>query len=337
PDMRIAVNSIAGWVYKNNKSLFIRDARAIKYYTPEIDGLYIRGAAMIVPVSGKGKVSGIIAVTKEKGKYNRDDLYLLTILSNHLAASLETARLYADVKRDYINSIYALAAAVDAKDHYTHGHSATVMKYATKAAERMKLPQGEVEDIKYAALLHDIGKIGISETIINKPGKLTNEEYSIIKMHPQLGANIISKIESLKKLVPLVLSHHEWYNGAGYPLGLRGEEIPVGARIIALADAHSTITSKRPYREERSLEFALKELSRCAGTQFDPAVTGIFIEMLKEEAREQEDELKKQKRDKKAAAEEQINEQDKKRRLRVKFDRNMKRQGDVKGDKEFYS
>jgi len=165
----------------------------------------------------------------------------------------------------------------------------------------MELPADEIETIKYAALLHDIGKIGISENIINKPGKLTKEEYNIIKMHPQLGANIVSKINSLKKLVPLILSHHEWVNGSGYPLGLKGDEIPLGARIISVVDAFSTITSKRPYRDELSIDFALKEIKKCAGEQFDAKVVAIFEKVIEEETKEkiQQREIKEAKKEKK--------------------------------------
>lgn len=274
--------SITGWVFKNNKGLIIKEAEKMKFYNREVDSLYLRGNAIIAPVTSKGKVIGTICLTR-KESYTREDLYLLTILATHMGSTIEMARLYEDVKRDYINTVYALAAAVDAKDHYTHGHSTTVMKYSMKIAEAMGLSDEDVETIKFAGLLHDIGKIGISENIINKPGKLTNEEFTVIKMHPQLGANIISKIDSLKKLVPLVLSHHEWFNGAGYPLGLRGEEVMLGARIISVADAYSTMTSKRPYREERSMEYAVNEMIKCSGQQFDPKVISVFLKVLKEE------------------------------------------------------
>lgn len=339
----VPVDSIAGWVFKNNKSLFMKDVKKIKFFNQKIDGDYMKDSAIIVPISSQGKVSGVMCLTKQEG-YTREDLYFLNILSNHLAASIENARLYANVKKDYINTIYALAAAVDAKDHYTHGHSATVMKYSTKIAEKMSMSEAEIETIKYAGLLHDIGKIGISENIINKPGKLTNDEYAIIKMHPQLGANIISKIESLKKLVPLVLSHHEWVNGTGYPLGLRGEEIPMGARIIAIADAFSTITSKRPYREERSVDFAVKEIQKYSGTQFDARLVTAFIKLLKEEEAE-EAAMKQSKIDREAEAAAQMTgaaaalpamDEKVKKRIRVRLDEPG---GDIKEkkDEDFYS
>ena len=339
-DRDIPSASIMGWVFKNNKGLIIKDAEKIKFYNREIDQLYMRGNSIIAPITSKGKVIGTICLSRKEA-FTREDLYLLTILATHVGSTIEMARLYEDVKRDYINTVYALAAAVDAKDHYTHGHSSTVMKYSMKIAEAMGLPEDEVETIKYAGLLHDIGKIGISENIINKPGKLTNEEYTIIKMHPQLGANIISKIDSLKKLVPLVLSHHEWFNGSGYPLGLRGEEIMLGARIISVADAYSTMTSKRPYRDERSMDYAVKEMQKYSGVQFDPKVVNAFLKVLKEEETAEKAALAEKARIEDAgktpeqAVTEDVPEKAKKR-IRVKLDN--EKETDLHGkDEEFYS
>lgn len=325
-DNRIPIDSIAGWVFKNNKSLFIKDIKTIKFYNPASDGLFMKDAVIITPISSKDKIVGIISLTKENEQFSREDLYFLTILASHIGALIENSRLYANIQKDYINTIHALAAAVDAKDHYTHGHSSTVMKYATKIAEKMGLPHNEVETIKYAALLHDIGKIGISENIINKPGKLTKEEYNIIKMHPQLGANIVSKINSLKKLVPLILSHHEWVNGSGYPLGLRGDEIPLGARIISVVDAFSTITSKRPYRDELSIDFAVKEIKKCAGEQFDAKIVSVFEKVIEEETAEKE----------KIFASEIKEEKKEKKRLRIHIDDENKEKRIIR-EEDFYS
>lgn len=302
-DRVVPANSIAGWVFTNNRALYITEIRDIKFYNPDIDSLYLRQAAILSPISVKGRPMGVLAMTKMGETYSRDELSILNLLAGFVGGDIESAKLYENVKRDYIHSIYALAAAVDAKDHYTHGHSTTVMKYATKIAERMGLPPEEIENVKYGGLLHDIGKIAISENIINKPGKLSNEEYSIIKAHPQHGANIVSKIESMKKLVPLVLHHHEWINGSGYPLGLRGNEIPLGARIISVADAYSTMTSKRPYRDERTNDFAVKEMKRCKGTQFDTEAVDALVAIIEEEASAimaaQEKEQQQEKKDKK--------------------------------------
>ncbi len=324
---QVAENSIAGWVYKNNRNLFIKDSSKLRFYNADTDNMYLKKIGIVSPIYQKGKVMGVICVTKSKGEYKRDDLYLLTVLASHIGGSIEIVNLYEDVKEDYLNTIYALAAAVDAKDHYTHGHSTTVMKYSTKMAEAMKLPAEEIENIKYAALLHDIGKIGISENIINKPSKLTKEEYAVVKMHPQMGANIISKIESLKKLVPLVVGHHEWVNGSGYPGGLRGDEIPLGARIISIADAYSTMTSNRPYRAAMSIQESIKELEKFAGTQFDAKIVNIFSAILKNE--EKEEKIKKE-----TPA---VEDKKDKKRLRITLEGDVNNPDIVSRDEKFYS
>jgi putative nucleotidyltransferase with HDIG domain len=334
-NMQIPKESIAGFVFNNDRNLIIKNPERLNFYNPAVDASYIKKACILVPFYSKSRIAGIISLTKPKGSYSREDLYFLTILAGSTGRDVEIAKLYGDMKRDYINSIYALAAAVDAKDHYTHGHSTTVMRYSTKIAEKMGLPADEIETIQYAGLLHDIGKIGISENIINKPSRLTKEEYAIIKMHPQLGANIISRIDSLKKLVPMVLAHHEWYNGTGYPLGLRGEEIPLGGRIISVADAYSTITSKRPYRDARTVMDGITELRKCSGTQFDKDIVEFFVLVLEQELKdEQEASAAQEKAALEAAAPSAEDPKDKKerKRIRVKLD-----DGDNSTDEEFYS
>ncbi len=334
-DRKIPKDSIAGFVFMNSRHLAIKSAEKIKFYNKGVDSLYIKGAAILVPVMEKGRASGVLCMTKDSGFYNRDDIYFLNILAGSISRDIAIAKLYDNIKKDYINSIYALAAAVDAKDHYTHGHSTTVMKYSEKIALAMGLPDQEVEDIKYAALLHDIGKIGISESIINKPGRLTGEEYSIIKMHPQMGANIISKIDSLKKLVPLMIAHHEWIDGNGYPLGLRGEEIPLGGKIIAVADAYSTITSKRPYREARTMEEGIKEMRKYAGTQFDKEVVEAFVKVLLQEAKEEAEQVQSRA----LGSENQTSSEQKKekRRLRIHVEGDPLNPEIIKDDESFYS
>ncbi len=327
---KIPRDSIAGFIFMKNRNMKIKDTSKIKIYNQGVDKLYLKKAAVLAPLTRKGTPEGVICITKNKGYFTPDDLHFLSILGNNMISDLEIANLYEKLKNDYINSIYALAAAVDAKDHYTHGHSTTVMKYSERMARAVDLPEWEVEDIKYAALLHDIGKIGISENIINKPSKLTKEEFAVIKMHPQLGANIISKIESLKRLAPLVASHHEWINGNGYPMGLRGDEISIGGKIIAIADAFSTITAKRPYREARTIEEGLKELKRCTGTQFDRDLVEVFCEIMESELDEFEEDIEKERRG-------HAPEKSDIRRIRVKIDNNEIDPDIVEKDDEFYS
>ena len=180
-----------------------------------------------------------------------------------------------------LSTVYALASAVDAKDHYTYGHSRKVNTYAVALAEAISLSPDEVSKISTAALLHDIGKIGISDRILNKKGKLTDDEWEAIKSHPRLGANIVGNIPGLVPCVSGILYHHERWDGTGYPEGLEGEAIPMDARILAIADAFAAMTSVRPYREAFCEEEVIKQLKQNAGKQFDPRLVEVFIGVVK--------------------------------------------------------
>jgi len=177
-----------------------------------------------------------------------------------------------------LSAVYALAAAVDVKDHYTYGHSRKVNTYAVVLAEAMGLPSGEVSRISTSALLHDIGKIGIPDRILNKKGGLDDDEWENIKSHPRLGASIVGNVPDLAPCVGNILYHHERWDGTGYPEGLRGKSIPIGARILAIADSFAAMASARPYREALSDMEALERLRHGSGSQFDPELLGVFIE-----------------------------------------------------------
>ena len=179
-----------------------------------------------------------------------------------------------------LSAVYALASAVDAKDPHTYDHSRKVNVYAVALAEAIGLPPDNVSRISTAALLHDIGKIGIPDKILNKDGPLTKEEWEAMRSHPRLGANIVGNIPGLVPTLSGILYHHERYDGSGYPEGLKGEEIPIEARIMSIADAYAAMTSTRSYRDAYHEEKALRELKQHAGKQFDPGLTEAFITMI---------------------------------------------------------
>lgn len=182
-----------------------------------------------------------------------------------------------DLSELFYKTIKAIAFALDAKDTYTHGHSLRVTLYALALAKTLNLPNSLLEEIETASLLHDIGKIAIPEKILLKPGKLTDEEFEIIKTHPELGEKLVHSIEKLKLISNWLKSHHERYDGKGYPEGLIGEEIPISSRIIALADTYDAMTSDRAYRGALSHEVAMDEIKKCSGTQFDPMLADLFL------------------------------------------------------------
>jgi diguanylate cyclase (GGDEF)-like protein/putative nucleotidyltransferase with HDIG domain len=185
-----------------------------------------------------------------------------------------------DTKRNGLSTVYALVSAVEARDPYTYGHSKKVNTYAVALAEAIGLSPDEVSKVSTAALLHDIGKIGIPDEVLNKKGKLNGENWEAIKAHPKLGANIVSSIPNLVPCASSILHHHERWDGSGYPEGLKNEEIPLGARILAIADSFEAMTSARPYRPAWSLEEVVKELRQGAGTQFDPKLAEVFIGII---------------------------------------------------------
>ncbi len=185
-----------------------------------------------------------------------------------------------EVNPKSLSMIYALAATVDAKDHYTYGHSRKVSEYAVALAEGAKLPQEKHSIIRAAGLLHDIGKIGIPDSILNKKEPLSRDEWEPIKAHPQLGVAIIRHIVDLTDCLPAILHHHEHFDGSGYPAGLKGKNIPIEARILSIADAYEAMTSPRAYRKQMTTDEAIVELKKCAGTQFDPELVQVFCKLL---------------------------------------------------------
>lgn len=191
----------------------------------------------------------------------------------------ELTKLFDEIQFGYLQTVMSLANSIEAKDAYTRGHCQRVMEISCELARAIGLTEDQIEDLRYAAILHDIGKIGIGANILNKQGKLTDEEFDEIKKHPLIAYNILKDIEFLRNGINGILQHHERYDGRGYPHGLRGEEICIFARIMCVADAFDAMTSDRPYRKGMDMEVALNELQRCKGTQFDPEVVNLMVSM----------------------------------------------------------
>ena len=188
--------------------------------------------------------------------------------------------LYAKMRKVYLDTIRALAAAIDAKDPYTKGHSERVSKNAVALAQEMNLSDREIENIEYSALLHDIGKIGIEDSILGKNDKLTEQEFEKIKEHTVMGANIIEPVDFLKNSYEVIYHHHERYDGNGYPTGIKEEGIPIAARIIAVVDTYDAMGSDRPYRKKLSEDIIINELKKQSGKQFDPEVVKVFLSII---------------------------------------------------------
>ncbi|MEY8284998.1 HD-GYP domain-containing protein [Lachnospiraceae bacterium 50-23] len=213
---------------------------------------------------------------------------IMILFFGPLLLARHSFKLYLEMKDVYIETVYALTKAVEAKDEYTDGHSKRVAEYAEKLSVKMKLRDKRVETLKTAALLHDVGKIGIKDDILNKPGKLTDEEFEAIKKHPEIGTKILSSVDFLKDAREIILKHHEKYDGSGYPSGLKDDEVPIEAYILSVADAFDAMTSDRSYRKGMTVEKALSIIKEDAGTHFHPLVAENFIELVNKEVEEQQ-------------------------------------------------
>ncbi len=241
-------------------------------------------SVLVVPIYSRENILGIIVLfySREPEDVENEDLNLITGIAGQAAVALENASLYEDLEMSYFSTVKALARAIEVKDPYTFGHSERVTDYAMAIAKRLSLSEWDLRNIKYAAALHDIGKIGIARKILNKPGALSEEEFVHVKTHPILGDSIIEPVTFLQAPRQIILHHHERYDGKGYPDGLKGDDIPLGARILSVADSFEAMMSDRPYRKALPVAEAIKELELNAGTQFDPIVVEAFLTAIEE-------------------------------------------------------
>jgi diguanylate cyclase (GGDEF)-like protein len=234
-----------------------------------------------IPIYIQDDFHGVVVCANKDGGFHEYDDDVLVALGDHAGAVLENGRLRGDLRGAYVSTVQLLAEAIEAKDPFLRGHSDEVSEYVAAVADKLGIERKRREQLVFGSLLHDVGKIGISERILLKPAKLTDEEFGVVKLHPRIGYRLIDQVDALRPIAPAILHHHERWDGDGYPDGLAAEEIPLEARIVAVADSFSAMTAERPYRKRMSLEQACAELERCAGTQFDPEVVRIFVEEVR--------------------------------------------------------
>jgi putative nucleotidyltransferase with HDIG domain len=239
-------------------------------------------SALVVPLIVGVKTMGVLGVVNKIGlpAFAQSDEAFLTALASQAAIAIENARLYEDVRSLSITTVRSLATAIDGRDPYMRGHSDAVARLAVRLGRELGWSGADQEMLEFAALLHDVGKITIPDTILHKVEPLTPDAWNIIRLHPYHSAQIIKPVEPLQRVVPWIYHHHEWWDGTGYPDGLKGTDIPLAARIIAVADAFNAMTTGRPYRVARSVAEALAEMQRCAGRQFDSAMVGAFLRVI---------------------------------------------------------
>ena len=234
-----------------------------------------------IPIYIRDEFRGALIAANKEGGFDEDDDEVLLSLGDHAGALLERSQLHGELRRSYLATVRLLADAIEVKDPFLRGHSEDVSRYVLAVADRLGLDPRRREELMFGSLLHDVGKIGISERILLKPGGLAAEERSVINLHPRIGYRLVEQVPALRPIARGVLHHHERWDGDGYPAGLRGEQIPLEARIIGVVDSFSAMTQDRSYRAAMSVEDACAELERCAGTQFDPEVVRAFVEEVR--------------------------------------------------------
>ncbi|MBL7032478.1 MAG: GAF domain-containing protein [Nitrospira sp.] len=239
-------------------------------------------SSLLVPLISKDKLLGILDIgSLDYGKLTSSHLSTAEQIASQIAVALENARLYEDLEHLLVSTITSLAHTIDAKSPWTKGHSERVTGFAVEIAMEMGLNEKDIKHVKLCGILHDIGKIGTYDIVLDKPGKLTEEEFALVKKHPEKGAEIIAPIKQLREVLPGILHHHERYDGKGYPYGIKGNDIPLCASILSVADSFDSMTSDRPYRKSPGIDYAIAELKRCSGSQFDPQIVEVFLKVLK--------------------------------------------------------
>jgi len=271
---------IAGWVMSQGRPVMIDDCESDTRWSSRVDrASRFRTRDMIcVPVTHRDQVIGAIqALNKKDGRFDRADLEMMQALADKVATALENARLFEQVQTTLYETSEALAESIEVRDAYTGGHTRRVVDYSLAIGRRLGLDADQLEQLRLAAILHDIGKIGVDDRVLRKPGRLEGDEIRQMKRHPTLGVEILDHIRYFADALPGIRSHHERFDGHGYPDGLAGTRIPDIARIIAVADTYDAMTSDRPYRKGLDKRIALAEIRSCQGTQFDPEAVAAFV------------------------------------------------------------
>ncbi|MCK5306725.1 MAG: HD domain-containing protein [Candidatus Omnitrophica bacterium] len=274
--------SIIVKAYKDQKTQNVSRADGAEQLVFEKETGFAYKSILCAPLMYKGGVLGVISMHDKKNgdSFSEDDVVLIENLAGQMAIAIENSRLNQDIERTYVETISTLALAVEAKDPYTRGHAKRVTDFVLRLADEFSLDKDVKDVLRDAALLHDIGKIGVKDEILLKPGSLTPEERRHMQLHPIIGENILRPIHSLNKIAYLVRHHHERVDGGGYPDELTKEYLSLSLKILTVSDAYDAMTSDRPYRKAMTKDEACQELKRCRGTYFDSKVVDVFLKML---------------------------------------------------------
>lgn len=282
--LKLSQSRVARHAIASGEPILITDMKDDARFGESPEEMRYRSRSVLsVPVMSR---EGPMAVVNFGGDasaatFTERDRDLIVTLSRQIAIALEKNRLFERLRIAVSGSIRALANAIEAKDPYTKGHSDRVTHYAVLTAQALGITPDEIEVIKQAGILHDVGKIGVPGEVLHKPSSLDEKEFRLIRRHPDIGITIVRQIGAMEQTLPIILAHHERYDGRGYPNSLGGEEIPLGARILAVADTFDAMTSNRPYRAGLSVDTAISEIVRCSGAQFDRRVAEAFVDNVR--------------------------------------------------------
>ena len=272
---------IAGWVAQNEKPLIVEDVQKDPRFCNKVDQKikFITRNMICVPIKIKGRTIGVLQAVnkKNRGRFSKGDLENFSSLGNQVGIAIENANLYKELKDTFLSTARALSDTIEAKDAYTGGHTQRVMEYSIAIGRHLKLTPDITENLKLAAILHDIGKIGVDDQVLRKQGRLNKEEKRKMEQHTIIGPRIVRRVRQLQPIISGIRHHHEMYDGSGYPDAIKGEDIPLLARIIAVADTFDAMTSDRPYRKGLSVRSALNEIQQFSGKQFDPKVVHALL------------------------------------------------------------
>ncbi|MCX5697629.1 MAG: GAF domain-containing protein [Candidatus Omnitrophica bacterium] len=275
--------SICGRVAKSKKAIVVKDIeKEPRLMSPQVLAKEGFHSLICVPVLFQHKIMGVLSTfSKSKTNFPKEDISVLEVFASQAAAAVYEAKYYENTYLNYFNTIHALVLTIEARDPYTRGHTERVTNYSLQVARVLGLSMKEQELLRYASEIHDLGKIAIPDSVLNKPGRLTPEERAVVELHPVRGAEMLEPLDFLKMAIPIVRHHHERYDGTGYPDGLEKQGIPFMARILACADSFDAMTSDRPYRKRRlTTEEALYEIKINSGSQFDPHIADLFVKTL---------------------------------------------------------
>lgn len=279
----IGPGSIAGEVAKSRQGVVSNDMEKDKRHFKKADekNKFRTRNMVCVPVESRGRLLGVLQAINKASSFTESDRRLLETLGHQVATAVENSLLYQNMKNQFYETVSAMATAIEAKDRYTGGHTKRVALFSVLIAKHMGLAKEEIEDVRLSAILHDIGKIGIDDKVLKKEAPLDKVEWEHMKQHPEMGYKILAHVKSMKKITDGMRYHHERPDGHGYPLGLKGEEIPLIARIISVADTFDAMTSTRPYRKGMEYEVAYDEIVKNSGKQFDEKVVDGFVKAFK--------------------------------------------------------